>query len=276
MPFDLGVTARLTAECRDPDGTLTDATTAAVTITLPDGTTATPPVTNPPATTGKYVADYVTAQPGRHTIRWLFTGPAYAYTDVLDVRPEQPPAILSLRDAKKHLNLSLTDTSEDDEVRDWINATTTAVEFFIGPVAVRTVTEDHAVSVAESLALRRPPVLAVTAVEPLLNGGSSYDVDDLNVDGPVGIVSRKDGGLLRGPLRVTYSAGRRIVAENISGAARIILQHLWATQRPTRGGGLPGARDDFSVTEPIPGLGYAIPNRAVQLLNPDDQGPGLA
>ena len=95
-------------------------------------------------------------------------------------------------------------------------------------------------------------------------------------DGPVGIVSRKDGGQLRGPLRVTYRAGRLIVAENISGAARIILQHLWATQRPTRGGGLPGARDDFSVTEPIPGLGYAIPNRAVQLLNPDDQGPGLA
>ena len=30
MPFDLGVTARLTAECRDPGGTLTDATTVTV------------------------------------------------------------------------------------------------------------------------------------------------------------------------------------------------------------------------------------------------------
>jgi hypothetical protein len=274
VPFDLGVTARLTAECRDPGGTLTDATTAAVTVTLPDGTTATPVVTNPPEQTGQYHADYVTEQPGRHTVRWVFTGPACAYTDVLDVRPEQSPAILSLKDAKQHLNL--TSTSEDDEVRFWNNATTTAVEYFIGPVVVRTVTEDHAVGAVEALALRRPPVLEVTAVEPLRDGGTSYDPDRLNTDAPVGIVSRKDGGLLRGPLRVTYRAGRLIVAENISGAARIILQHLWATQRPTRGGGLPGARDDFSVTEPIPGLGYAIPNRAVQLLSPDDQGPGLA
>lgn len=276
MPFDLGVTARLTAQCRDPGGTLTNAATAAVTVTLPDGTTATPAVTNPPAVTGQYEADYVTEQPGRHTVRWVFSGPAYASTDVLDVRPEQSPAILSLRDAKQHLNLSLADTGEDDEVTFWNNAATTAVEYFTGPVVVRTVTEDHAVGVVQALALRRPPVLEVTAVAPLLDGGTSYDPDRLNVDGPVGIVSRKDGGLLRGPLRTTYRAGRLVVAENISGAARIILQHLWATQRPTRGGGLPGARDDFSVTEPIPGLGYAIPNRAVQLLNPDDQGPGLA
>ena len=276
MPFDLGVTARLTAECRDPGGTLTDATTVTVTVTSPDGTAATPAVTNPPEQTGQYHADYVTEQPGRHTVRWVFTGPAYASTDVLDVRPEQAPGILSLKDAKQHLNLSLADTSEDDEIRFWNNATTTAVDYFTGPGVVRTVTEDHDAGVAEALALRRPPVLEVTAVEPLRGGGTSYDPDHLNVDGPVGIVSRKDGGLLRGPLRVTYRAGRLIVAENISGAARIILQHLWATQRPTRGGGLPGARDDFSVTEPIPGLGYAIPNRAVQLLNPDDQGPGLA
>ncbi|MEU3255969.1 hypothetical protein [Streptomyces sp. NPDC006997] len=274
MPFDLGVTARLTADCRDPGGTLTNADTAVVTITLPDGTTATPAVTNPPEQTGRYYADYVTAVPGRHTVRWTFTGPVHASTDVLDVRPEQAPAILSLRDAKQHLNL--TSTHEDDEVTFWNNATATAVEYFTGPVVIRTVVEDHAVGAVQALALRRPPVLEVTAVEPLLDGGTSYDPGQLNVDAAVGIVSRKDGGLLRGPLRTTYRAGRLTVAENISGAARIILQHLWATQRPTRGGALPGARDDFSVTEPIPGLGYAIPNRAVQLLNPDDQGPGLA
>ena len=148
MPFDLGVTARLTAECRDPGGTLTDATTVTVTVTSPDGTAATPAVTNPPEQTGQYHADYVTEQPGRHTVRWVFTGPAYASTDVLDVRPEQAPGILSLKDAKQHLNLSLADTSEDDEIRFWNNATTTAVEYFTGPVVVRTVTEDHDAGVA--------------------------------------------------------------------------------------------------------------------------------
>jgi hypothetical protein len=82
------------------------------------------------------------------------------------------------------------------------------------------------------------------------------------------------GGTVAGPLRVTYVAGRRIVPAAITAAAKIILQHLWRTQqgpgRPQRG------VDDFDVTEPIPGLGYAIPNRAVQLLEPYKQPPGVA
>ncbi|MBL3669051.1 hypothetical protein JL475_24270 [Streptomyces sp. M2CJ-2] len=275
MTYDLGATARLIAQCRDAGGAAVTADAVTVTVTLPDGTTATPPASEA-TPVGTYHADYVTTVPGRHTVRWQFTGPAHAYTDVLDVRPEQTPAILSLRDAKEHLNLSLTDTREDDELRFWNNATTTAVEYFTGPVVVRTVTEDHAVGMVEALALRRAPVLEVTAVEPLRDGGTSYDPDGLNVNSPAGIATRKGGGLLHGPLRVTYRAGRPIVAENISGAARIILQHLWTTQRRSRSGGLPGARDDYSVTEPIPGLGYAIPHRAKQMLNPDDQGPGLA
>ncbi|MFF9215626.1 hypothetical protein [Streptomyces viridosporus] len=275
MTYDLGATVRLTTQCRDPGGVAVTADSVTVTVTLPDGTTATPPASEA-TPVGTYHADYVTTVPGRHTVRWQFTGPTHAYTDVLDVRPNQPTAILSLRDAKEHLNLSLADTREDDEVRFWNAAATTAVEYFVGPVAVRTVTEDHAVGVVEALALRRTPVLEVTAVEPLRDGGASYDPGSLNVDGRAGIATRRDGGLLHGPLRITYRAGRPVIAENISGAARIILQHLWTTQRRARSGGLPGARDDYSVTEPIPGLGYAIPHRAVQLLNPDDQGPGLA
>ncbi|MET8826527.1 hypothetical protein ABZX40_28370 [Streptomyces sp. NPDC004610] len=275
MPYDLGTTARLTAQCRDPGGTPVTATTAVVTVTLPNDTTATPAATETDSP-GSYQADYITTVAGRHTVRWAFTGPVHAYTDVLDVRPEQLPAILSLTDAKDHLNLKQTDTSQDEEVRFWNVATVRAVEHFTGPVVVRTVTEDHAVGPVEALALRRTPVLEVLAVDPLLDGGTAYDPDRLTLDGPAGIVTRKDGGLIHGPVRCRYRAGRPVITENISGAARIILQHLWRTQRPTRGGGLPGATDDYSVTEPIPGLGYAIPNRAVQLLGPDDQGPGQA
>lgn len=274
MPYDLGATARLTAPCRAPDGTLTNADTAAVTITLPDGTTATPTVANPPPTTGQYSADYVTEQAGTHTVRWVFTTPAYAYTDVLDVRPAASPAILSLADAKAHLNIKSTD--DDDEIRYWNNATTFAVEYFTGPVVVRTVTEDHNVGRVEMLALRQVPALSLTTVAAILDGGTSYDVDTLDLDGATGIVRRKDGGLLCGPLRPTYRAGRRIVAENITAGARLILQHLWRTQRPSRSGALPGASDDYSVTEPIPGLGYAIPNRAVEMLHPDQLPPGMA
>ncbi|MFE9923273.1 hypothetical protein ACFYQA_17310 [Streptomyces sp. NPDC005774] len=273
MPYDLGATARMTAQCRDPDGTATTAATAVVTVTLPDGSTATPAAVET-TTPGTYRADYVTEQPGRHTVRWQFTGPAHAYTDVLDVRPEQSPALFSLADGREHVNLK--NTREDDELRYWINVTTRAVEIFTGPVVVRPVTEDHHMGGAQSLALRQRPVLAVTALVPLLDGGTTYDPDRLNVDSVAGIVTRKDGGLLRGPLRATYTAGRPVIPDNITGAGRIILQHLWRTQRPSRGGALAGGGDDYSVTESIPGLGYAIPNRAMQLLAPDDQGPGLA
>lgn len=273
MPYDLGATARLTAQCRDPGGTLTDADTAQLTITLPDGTTAVPAVTNPPAETGSYTVDYLTEQSGRHTVRWVFTGPGHAYTDVFDVSLPQLPAILSLTDAKAQINA--VSSTNDDEIRFWINATTYAVEYFVGPVTVRQVTEDHDVGVTDRLSLRQVPALAAPDLVPILDGGTSYDAADLDVD-DAGIVRRKDGGLMCGPLRATYPAGRRVVAENISGAARVIFQHFWRTQRPGRRGGVAGSSNDYSVTEPIPGLGYAIPNRAMQMLSPDELPPGMA
>jgi hypothetical protein len=64
-----------------------------------------------------------------------------------------------------------------------------------------------------------------------------------------------------------------VVQEHITGAARIILQHLWRTQRAGRRGGVAGGGDDYAVTEPIPGIGYAVPNRALELLAPDRLAP---
>lgn len=270
MPYDLGATARLTAECRDPGGTLTTAATAVLAIGLPDGTSTSPPVEE--TGTGQYQADYPTTQAGRHTVRWLFTGPGAAYTDSFDVRDAVPPSILSLSDAMDHLNKK--SAADRDEVRFWVEATTRAVEWFVGPVVVRTVTEVHPVRVVEALALRQVPALALTSVVPVRSGGTSYEVAGLDLDESTGIVRLLSGGCFYGPLRVTYEAGRRIIDANITAAARIILQHLWRTQqgpgRPQLGVG------DFDVTEPIPGLGYAIPNRAVQLLNPDQIPPGMA
>ena len=273
MPFDLGVTARLTAQCLDPDGTPATADTATVTVTLPDGTTVTP-AAEETSTAGTYRTDHVTTMVGMHTVRWVFTGPAHAYTDVLDVQEEAPPAILSLADAKKHLNLPLDDTSEDGEVRFWNVATTRAVEYYTGPIVPRSITETHTERRAAVVVLRHTPVLALVSVEPTHQGGTAYAVDDLVLDGATGEVSRYSGGPLYGPLQYVYRAGRTVVKENISGAARIILQHLWITQRAGRRGALPGGGQDYSVTEPIPGLGYAIPNRALNLLEPDRLPPG--
>lgn len=270
MPYDLGATARLTAECRDPGGALITAAGTTVTVTRPDGTTVTPAAeeTTPP---GTYQADYVTTLSGRHTVRWVFTGPAHAYTDSFDVREAAPPALLSLTDGKEHLNIR--SSRHDAEVREWIEATTRSVEYFTGPVVVRQVVEDFREREARAVALLQTPVVEVTSVTALGGGSSGYEVEDLTLDPMTGVVARHDGGLLRGPLRWTYRAGRAIVPANITAAAKIILQHLWRTQqgpgRPQVGTG------DFDVSEPIPGLGYAIPNRAVQLLEPDRMPPGV-
>jgi hypothetical protein len=264
VPFDLGATVRLTADCRDPGGDLATATTATVTVTLPDGSTASPAATET-STPGAYQADYPTTQAGRHTVRWVFTGPAHAYTDMFDVREEAPPAIMSLADARRHLKK--TDTADDDEIRNWIGACTRAVEMFVGPVVPRTVTERVRFTRASTVALTVIPCLGLVSAASPRPGGVSYAVDDLDLDVDTGLVEAVSGGLLYGPLDVTYRVGRLAISDNIQAAVKIILQHLWRTRqgpgRPQRG------VDDFDVTEPLPGLGFAIPNRAVQLMEPD-------
>ncbi|MFI8294439.1 hypothetical protein ACIGCZ_00680 [Streptomyces nigra] len=271
MAFDLGAVVPLGTTVTDESGTPANAGSMAVTITLPDRTTVTiDPVT--PTGTGVYAYDYPTVQAGRHSVRWVATGiHAGAYTDAFDVREAAPPTILSLREAKQHLKIPLTETTDDDEIRDWNEACTRAVERFVGPVAIRTVTEDVRFTSGRALILTRTPAIELTSAVALVAGGTTYDVADLHLDGHTGIVTRADGGILYGPLRFTYVVGRTFVPANLRGAARIILQHLWRTRqgpgRPQRG------VDDFDVTEPLPGLGFAIPNRAVQLLDPDGLGP---
>lgn len=275
MPHDLGDTVRLTAECRDAGGTLASATTATLTITLPDGTTASPAVANPPATAGQYSHDYTTAQTGLHRVRWVFTTPASAYTDAFDVRPATPPLILSLADSKGHLNI--TSSTHDAELRGWIETTTECVEYFVGAVVRRTVTETHSLPCggAREIALRTSPVIELTSLEAVLTGGTSYDVADLDVD-EAGIVRRLDGGRMVGPLRAVYLAGRPVIPANITAAGRVILQHLWRTQHPSGSGRPQLGADDYAVTEPIQGLGYAVPNRALHLLERYRLPPGVA
>lgn len=276
MPFDLGAVVPLGTTVRDPSGNLANAGSMALTLTLPDGTTT---IVSPlaPTSTGTYIYDYLTLQAGRHLVRWVATGiHAGAFTDVFDVRDATPPALISLSDAKRHLNIPASSTADDDELRGWIEATAQVVEFFVGPVMRRTVVETHRVGSVRSLALRQTPAVAVTSMNAVLTGGSVFTVADFDLDSETGIVQRLDGSTFTGPLRITYTAGRAVVPAAISHAARIILQHLWRTQRGSARGPALAGSDDYSVTEQVPGLGYAVPNRALQLLEPYRLPPGVA
>lgn len=275
MAFDLGDTVPLAADATDPAGTLTNATGAVLTVTLPDGTAVTPPVTNPPAVVGRYTVDYVSVQAGRHLARWVFTDPASAFVDAFDVRPAAPPLMLSLADSKRHLAIDPDDTDQDEELRDWIESVTAGVEHHCGAVVVREVVERHSFRCSPVRVLRTIPALSLTTVAPILNGGTSYEVADLDLDGETGIVQRLDGGQLLGPLRFTYRAGRPVIPANLRIAGKIILTHLWRVKYGGSRGGVVGGSEDFSVTEQVPGFGYAIPNRALQLMEPHRLPPGV-
>ena len=272
ISFDLGDTVPLTFSVVDADGAPTNADTVTLTITLPDDTTTSPTVENPPTTVGLYLCDYEPAQSGRYLVRWTATDPDVAYTDQVDVRSAAPPLIVSLADAKRHIGKDPADTVDDDELREHIEATTGLVEDIRGEAVVRrTVVEDIDVGrPTAAVALATSPVISLTSVASV-DGSTTWNVADLHVAGH-GIVIAQSGQALFGLVRFTYVAGYTVIPANFVLAAKIIIQHVWETQqRPSLSprGTFTGPRGTVSIeseTMTTIGLGYAVPNRALQLL----------
>lgn len=183
-------------------------------------------------------------------------------------------ALLTLDEAKAQLDLD--GVRHDVELQAYIDALTAVIERYVGPVETRAVTET--VNGRSALCLVQIPVVALTSFTPVLTGGQAIAVSDVAVDLPTGVVRRLDGGMFcGGPWTAVYTAGRGQVPPTINLAARILLQHLWRTQYgASRGLGSIGGGDDYAVTEPIPGFGYAVPNRVLQLLEPFKLPPGVA
>lgn len=181
--------------------------------------------------------------------------------------------LLSLADAKAQLDLDTDDS--DVELQAYVDSITAVIERHVGPVDRREVSE-----VIEgrttTLCLSQIPVVEVTAVTPLLNGGQPIDIADLAPDLASGILRRRSGGSFAGTIwTVEYIAERDPVPPTINLAARILLQHLWRTQYGAARG-TSGGNDDYDVTQPIPGFGYAVPNRVLELLEAYKLPPGVA
>ncbi|MEU2311171.1 hypothetical protein [Streptomyces albidoflavus] len=178
--------------------------------------------------------------------------------------------LLDLAHAKTQLDI-VTD-AYDEALTLYIEGLTDPVERLIGAVLPRTVTE-RTRAAGDVLCLGTIPVRSVTVLAPA-HGGTGIEVASLDVEQATGIVRSLDGRSLAGTWQVTYEAGRGPqVPPTIRLAALMLLQHLWRT----RNGGGRGARaDDFDTSEPIPGFGYAIPNRVLQLLEPYRLPPAVA
>ncbi|MFJ4434602.1 hypothetical protein [Streptomyces sp. NPDC088923] len=184
-------------------------------------------------------------------------------------------ALLTLEEACAQINLAAPSEAQRAELTAYIESVTPVIEGHVGAVEPREVTQTIE-GRGPTLALLTVPVLELVSLTPL-DGGPGLDVARLHVDGPSGIVRRLGGGAWfgRGPWTATYRAGRPDIPATINLAARLLVQHLWRTQLRSSPG-LAGGGDDYSVTEPVPGMGYAVPNRVLQLLEPFKVGPGVA
>jgi len=258
--FDLGDVVPLGVETRDTEGDLANATTVVVTITLPDGSTSGPHTVSP-TSTGIYQYDYTPSQVGRHGVRWVATGTnAGAFTDVFDVLDNALLPIVSLADAKRHLNI--TATTDDEELRRTLAVATDAAERYANRALRRkTVSETHDGG-SPVLILRQPPVASVSSVTV---GGVATTAYVL--DAAAGLLyAGTDGGS-------TWTAGwQNIVVTYVTSATvpevaeQAVLEltrHLWEQQQQGYRPGLGVVDGDVYA----PGAAFAFPRRVTELLD---------
>lgn len=173
-------------------------------------------------------------------------------------------AILTPEEIVEAVNLDPTEAlAQNDMLTRLMGSTEEAIDFLCGPTAAREVIDT--VTAAGMIPLSTRPVLSLTSVVGDTVG--ALTVGGLTVNPKSGVI-RKPGGMISADTYVvTYQAGRSTVPSAHKDAAAIILRHLWDARRGPN-------RQRNTDTTPVEGLGFAIPNRALQLLTPTMLGPG--
>lgn len=231
--IDLGSVYGVAVDVFDADGDLANPVTATLEIGLPDGTTAAPTVPLPPADTGKLRYPYVTGLAGRHTVRVVTTNPVTVYTDEFDVAPSESGAIVSLARGKQQLGMDPADTSDDDELRDFIIGLTGALEFYKKQVIVpRSFTEQVSVRCpSRRFRLWSAPLLSLVSVQSW-DGSVTWDASAVTMRvSRSGIVKVMTGPPVHGELDVVCKAGLNPIPPNYITGGLIVLEHVWETQR---------------------------------------------
>ncbi len=175
--------------------------------------------------------------------------------------------MLTVSDAAAQLNI--TSQNHDAELEGYVAAAVLVVERHTGLVPeTRTITgELHNVPVpSDVLRLFHPPVQSLTAVTSA-DGSVTWDTAGLVADFDTGLVRVVSGRPLSGLVKVDYTAGYVDAPAHFRLAALIILQHLWETQRGAQRGAVAAGGLEDSLSNMVGGgRGYAIPNRALELL----------
>lgn len=187
--------------------------------------------------------------------------------------------LITLDEAKAFLNI--TSTTYDAELQDYIDAASTAAEFYVGDITGGTWTEHHDGG-DSTIYTRHTPIQSVTSLTEYVGSitytltnqplGSSVDAWGYTIDDPAAgrIVRRSASGIAWrfapgvGNVTITYTSGVPGTASaSVRMGVEFVVRHLWTSQRgpqPT-----PAWGGDQEPTSSVPGVGYAIPNRAIEM-----------
>lgn len=296
MPFYIGSPVPLTFLLTDAGGNPVDpaATQPVCTVTLPDQTTTAPTVAH--GGTGTFTATGPSTQAGHCLVAWSCTDTAHpgGFTDAYDIRALTETSLLSLAEAKRALRIAASDTSEDDFVTEFSRSVTSIVEWWCGPVNVQAVTERLPAG-GLTIQLSKPPVIALTAwttIPAALAGagiavpnppspmfptrvfGVSYPLTQLYADPLLGTVTHTSGlPFYYGEYLWSYTAGRPVTPDCIQSGFKAILKHIFGMERGGASSGALGGADETTTLTP---MGYAVPNRALELMAAERPGAGAA
>ena len=279
MQYDLGDIAPLAFTNTDTTGAAADATAVTCTIYLPDGSTATGTVVH--GATGKYTCNFTTTMVGRHAVKWQATGAnPGSYPDEFGVRDFSKLGAVSLADVKRHINYDLTDTTDDEEIRWFLDVANDLVEGHTGLVIGRQTFTDELYDGGQTyIKLRNPLAISITSVTEagVLLPATSYALDAsqqwlIRLTNNAMLSSLGFGTFVPGVqnIKVTYVAGYIDTPPKLRHGVILAFAHLWETQRGT-----------FNVVRgqtdnPVDARSsYSLPHRVEELLDSDSL-PGMA
>lgn len=263
-----------------------------VTVTDPSGATSTP------ATASAGAGVYTTVVPavageGIWRYRWTATGTGVHWADEgqFQVRPLGIEQVVDLASVKAHLNMTMSDTRQDDELQGFILAAADLARDVVGPLLPEQHTEWHNGGTT-TVTLDWLPVASVASVTEYVSAstwvlteqplGTSTDAYGYTLDLDRGQITRRaTGGAVRFPagiknVKVVYTAGRNgAIPWSVRLGSLELIRHLWQL---TQQGGRPafgGASLDSGGGGGVP-AGFALPNRVLELWKPFKRPPGIA
>lgn len=260
--YDLNDSIVFSVVITDENGDKVTPTTIALTLTAPDGTKATPAPTN--IDTGTYTYTFIAEQAGQYKGVWASTTPDASYVEIANVRAESEVMLISLDEARRHLNILAS--SSDEELRETIIVASGVIEDLVGPVLPETKTEYHDGNGRTLIPLdhRAVSITSVTqypgGVVPASDGSNrGYRLlADQNLALVTGeYPTRWDARTIT----VVYQAGiGTVIPAKVRQATREMVRHLWDTQRGPRA---PRTMEPESF---YPGQSFTVPRRVIELL----------